>query len=491
MRKLFYLYSLLIIQVLSLRPEPKDRKFVSTAVDSLISRMKQNFRDSNLSDVYESCYPNTLDTAVFFSDDNNTLDTFIITGDIEAMWQRDSTFQSFPYLHLVNEDFKLKQMFLGLINRQVQNLLIDPYANAFNFNSTKSPWLSDRTYKFAENGTRINGMNERLWERKYELDSPISVLFLSYNFYKISNDSSFIDDNYINALKGVVKLVFEQMDGTDDEDRNGGPAYDFQRLAWEPLDSLHYSRGYPGASCGLVRTSFRPSDDAVIFPYNIPENAFLSTTFRDIANMLSEVGINAKIENKFVKTSYRKNGNENNLIDILNSISKSVKTNIFKHGIMFDPFSKEYYFAYEIDCYGNQIFLDDPNYPSLTSLPFFGFVENDNSIYINTRKRILSNRNPFYFEGILGKGVGSPHTQRQYIWPLFTIMRGITSDDDEEIKYCIDQLLKGAEFTNFMHESFHVDDARKFTREWFAWTNAFFGYFINKVAEERPHLILK
>ena len=135
--------------------------------------------------------------------------------------------------------------------------------------------------------------------------------------------------------------------------------------------------------------------------------------------------------------------------------------------------------------------MDDPGYPSLTSLPFFGFVEKDNSIYMNTRKRILSNRNPYYFKGTLGEGLGSPHTERHYIWPLYTIMRGLTSDSDIEIKYCIDQLLKSAEYTNFMHESFHVDDAKNFTRKWFAWSNSFFGYFINKVAIERPHLIFK
>ena len=493
--KILFLSFLLLMSnyILTARPEEKDRKFVSPCIDSFINDMKNNFSDVNLSITYESCFPNTLDTTVFFSEINNNLDTFIITGDIEAMWQRDSSFQTFPYLKFANKDPKIKKMFLGLINRQVSNLIIDSYANAFNNNSAKSPWLSDHTTKIV-NGSRVNGMNEKLWERKYELDSSISVLFLSINFYKETNDTSFINDNFIKAIESVIKLVEEQSQGTDDEDLKKGPSYDFQRQAWEPYDSLHQARGYPGASCGLVKTAFRSSDDAVIYPYNIAENAFLVTTFQQLAEMLKDVFHKESIKRfseknlRPVKTKPNKYGA---LIETLLSISKSVKESIYKNGIMFDVFTREYYFAFEVDCFGNQIFMDDPGYPSLTSLPFFGFVEKDNSIYMNTRKRILSNRNPYYFKGTLGEGLGSPHTERHYIWPLYTIMRGLTSDSDIEIKYCIDQLLKSAEYTNFMHESFHVDDAKNFTRKWFAWSNSFFGYFINKVAIERPHLIFK
>ena len=489
---IFLIHIIYILYISCARPDKKDRKFSSEVIDDYIQNMKNNFTNLILANTYESCYPNTLDTTVFFSYENNSFDTFVITGDIEAMWQRDSSFQTIPYLQFANKDPKIKKLFLGLINRQVANLLTDPYANAFNKENARSPWWSDRTFKLI-NGTKVNAMNDKLWERKYELDSPLSSLFLSYQYYRETNDTSFINDNFLNGIKAVIKLVEEQIQGSDEEAKNGGPFYEFQRRDWEPYDSLHHGTGFPGASCGLVKTSFRSSDDAVVYPFNIAENAFLVTTFKHIAEMLGEVkNINKKVRNYLIN-NHRPSVNKtfHQIIDKLLKVSKSVNGSIYKNGIMNDSINNESYFVYEVDCFGNKIFMDDPGYPSLTSLPFFGFVEKNDSIYLNTRKRILSNMNPYYFKGLLGEGLGSSHTQREYIWPLYTIMRGLTSDDNSEIKNCIDQLVKSAEGTNFMHESFHVDNAKLYTRAWFAWSNSFFGYLINKVANERPFLIFK
>ena len=123
------------------------------------------------------------------------------------------------------------------------------------------------------------------------------------------------------------------------------------------------------------------------------------------------------------------------------------------------------------------------------ALPFFGFVESSDKIYLNTRKRILSNKNPYYIKGKLGESLGSAHTSRRNFWPLFTIMRGLTSKDEKEIKDCVEQLQKTAESTGFMHESVNIDNAEDYTRSWFAWANSFFGLFINNVVDKYPNIL--
>jgi uncharacterized protein len=484
--------------VLNERPPEKARKFSSVAVDSHIEKMKPLFKNEKLAQIYQNCFPNTLDTTVEYDDHNK--DTFIITGDIEAMWLRDSSFQIFPYLKFAKEDSKLKTMMLNLIKRQAKSILIDPYANAFNKKEFNSPWQSDETYKIVD-GHRVAAMNPKLWERKYELDSTISTLFFAYNFFKQTNDYSFIEtEDWQKALEEIIKLVKNEMRGSEEEDKNGGPQYFFQREGKEPFDSLHQGRGNPVNSCGLVKSMFRNSDDATTFAYNIPENALLVSTFRDVASMLK----------KYLKIKMRKNlqnihlhgPNQEKLLDEktknkinyfiseLTSISKKVNDSIYENGIFSDPKSGEKYFAYEVDCFGNHYFLDDPGYPSLTALPFFDFISEKDPLYISTRKRILSNKNPYYFKGTLGDGLGSTHTERYFVWPLFTIMRGITATDDKEVLEAINLLLNSAEKTGFMHESFNINNPDDFTRSWFAWANSFFGYFINHVIETKPYLVL-
>jgi meiotically up-regulated gene 157 (Mug157) protein len=451
---------------------PLKPSFVSTEVNKYIAKMKPLFKDQELAKIFENTFPNTLDTTVEY--DPKTGDTFIITGDIEAMWLRDSSFQIYPYLKFAKTDNALKTMILGLIRKQSDYVAIDPYANAFKRLDKHSDWADDITYKMV-NGTRVPAMNDYLWERKYELDSTVSTLWLAYNFYEATGDTSFITADWINSLQVIIKMVGQQTQSTDEDVLNGGPQYFFQRKAYEPMDTLHQGVGNPGASCSLVRSAFRSSDDASLLPYNIAENAFLSTTFAKVAKMLAAAS-------KGIRVS---------LIEQLQAISKQIETNIYKYGVFVDPITQEKYFAYEIDCYGNHYFMDDPGYPSLTSLPFFGFLDTNNEIYINTRKRILdSHKNPYYFKGKIGEGLGSPHSERGFIWPLYTIMRALTSNDEKEIAECITQLQITAEKTGFIHESVNVDDVKKYTRSWFAWANGFFGHLINTVIEKYPNLIL-
>ena len=199
--------------VLSNRPAPGDRKFVSPAVDKAIERIKKSITDPKLSNLFENCFPNTLDTTVEFKMVNGKPDTFVITGDINAMWLRDSTAQVLAYLPFVNEDEKLKNMFKGVINRQTKCILIDPYANAFNYGPTGSEWDKDLTE-----------MKPELHERKWEVDSLCYPITLSYKFWKATNDASCFDDDWKKAMKLILKTFKQQ------QRKNGNGPYKFGRI---------------------------------------------------------------------------------------------------------------------------------------------------------------------------------------------------------------------------------------------------------------------
>ena len=134
--------------------------------------------------------------------------------------------------------------------------------------------------------------------------------------------------------------------------------------------------------------------------------------------------------------------------------------------------------------------MDDANVPSLLSLPYLtGNSVEKTQEYINTRKMLLSEDNPFFFKGNAGEGIGGPHTGMDYIWPMSIIMRALTSNNDAEINHCLKMLVASNAGTGFMHESFHKDDASKFTRKWFAWANTLFGELIVKLYHEKPDLL--
>ncbi len=151
------------------------------------------------------------------------------------------------------------------------------------------------------------------------------------------------------------------------------------------------------------------------------------------------------------------------------------------------PFGKIY--AYEVDGYGNSYCVDDSNVPGLLSLPYYGGVAATDPIYQNTRRMLLSDANPYYCKGRAGEGPGGPHAGLDMIWPLGVIIRAVTSTDDAEIRLCLETLRQTHAGTGFMHEAFNKDDARRFTRAWFAWANTAFGELILKVLRERPGLL--
>ena len=438
------------------RPPLSQRKFNSVAVEETIKKVKASLRNKELGWLFENCFPNTLDTTVDHEMINGQPDTYVITGDIDAMWLRDSTAQVWPYLPLMKNDPALQTLIKGVINRQMNCILLDPYANAFykDFNKV-SEWKDD-----------ITKMQPGIHERKWEIDSLCYPVRLSYGYWKQTADTSLFNNHWKEAMKLIIQTFTEQQRWT-----NNGP-YSFQRTTAWATDGVPLSGyGYPVKPCGLIVSTFRPSDDCTLLPYLIPSNMFAIEILGKMAELLKLPAVN-----------------DNALATKAITLQQQVKKALQEHGILQHPtFGR--IIAFEVNGYGSFHMMDDANVPSLLSLPYLGAIKPNDPLYLNTRKVVLSENNPFFYKGKAGEGIGGPHTGVDTIWPMSIILRAITSIDDSEIKHCLDMLVKTHAGTGFMHESFHKDDASKFTRKWFAWANTLFGELILKIYHERPHLL--
>lgn len=431
------------------------RKFVSTAVENLITSFRSSTSNKELAWLFENCFPNTLDTTVDFEMINGKPDTYVITGDIDAMWLRDSTAQVWPYLSLIKEDKKLKELVAGVINRQTSNILYDPYANAFYKDRSKvGEWKDDAT-----------DMKPGIHERKWEIDSLCYPIRLAYQYWKITGDTSPFDAQWKEAITATLKTFKEQ------QRKNGNGPYKFERRTTWATDGVPLGGyGYPAKPVGLIFSMFRPSDDATIFPFLIPANFFAVVSLKQAAEMLNKIHHDSATANECA------------------ALATEVAAALQKHAVTTHPaFGKIY--AYEANGYGSFNLMDDANVPSLLALPYLGAIKNTDPVYVTTRKFLLSEHNPFFFKGKAGEGIGGPHVGVDMIWPLSIIIRGLTSNNDAEIKQCLDLLQKSHGDTGFMHEAFHKDDAKKFTRKWFAWANTIFGELILKTYRDKKHLV--
>ncbi len=438
----------------SMRPDSSKRLFKSEAVEAEIIKIKKDIADPELAWLFENCYPNTLDTTVHFSEEKGEADSFIITGDINAMWLRDSTAQVWPYLHLVNQDPQLKKLFVGVINRQAKCILIDPYANAFNFGPTGSEWKSDLT-----------DMKPELHERKWEIDSLCYPIRLSYHYWKKTEDKTPFNPNWLNAAKSIVKTFEEQQRLT------GNGPYHFMRLTEKQTDTVcGAGYGNPIKPTGLICSTFRPSDDATNFLFLIPSNYFAVVSLRQMGEMATSIFKDIPFASR------------------CNMLADTVEKALHNYAVA-NHLSYGKTIAFEIDGFGNRLFMDDANIPSLLGMPYLGTIKADNELYINTRKFILSKDNPWFFEGKVASGIGGPHVGAEMIWPMSIIMRAMTSTNDQEIIQCLKWLKITHAGTGFMHETFHQDNPENFTRSWFAWANTLFGELISKIHQERKHIL--
>ena len=434
---------------ISQRPLLKKRHFKSVAVEKTITRIKSKIKDPKLAWMFENCFPNTLDTTVNFTMRGGKPDTFVITGDIDAMWLRDSSAQVWPYLTLVNSDNDLKQMIAGVINRQTQCIIIDPYANAFNPKPMPNgEWMKD------------TGMKPMLHERKWEIDSLCYPIRLAYNYWKETKDTSVFDVEWRKAMSLVIKTFKEQ------QRKEGLGPYSFLRMTDRALDTVpNMGFGHPVNPVGLIVSTFRPSDDATTFGFLVPSNLFAVTSLRQVAEISEKVT------------------NDLSFAQECRELANEVEEAINKYAIVEHPTRGRIY-AFEVDGYGNAYFMDDANVPSLLAMPYLDTIDKNDPIYRNTRDFVLSKDNPYFFKGTAGEGIGGPHVGYDMIWPMSIIMRAMTSINDQEIKHCITMLRNTDADTGFMHEAFNKDNPKKFTRVWFAWVNTLFGELIMKLEKE-------
>jgi len=391
--------------------------------------------------LFRQCYSNTLDTTIEHLEDGTT---FMITGDIPAMWLRDSSAQARPYIKLAAEDPELAGMIRGLIMRQANYLLLDPYANAFNKAADGAGHQQDLT-----------AMGPWIWERKYELDSLCYPVQLLQDYWSATGDAEVFNE----IVHDMLWIVVKTMKTEQHHDRQS--EYAFERVEVTlPSDTLPFDgRGTRTNFTGMVWSGFRPSDDACRYGYLIPANMFAAVILEHVAMFADRFYGDAE------------------LAAAAGKLKREIEFGIENYGVYRHPVFGEIY-AYETDGFGNYNLMDDANVPSLLSIPYLGYRGMHDPMYLRTRAFVLSPDNPYYYTGTFARGVGSPHTPPGYIWPIGLIMQGLTTDNPAEREELIRQLLTTTGGTSFMHESFDPNRPEEYTREWFAWANSLFGQFI-------------
>ena len=443
------------------RPAPADRRFSSPAVEAAITRVGAKIADPELRLMFSNCLPNTLDTTVFPGKHEGHPDTFVITGDIDAMWLRDSSAQVWPYLRFAREDKQLASLIEGVIRRQSRCILIDPYANAF-LRSTSDKPLS---WAVHDDTDMLPGVGERKWE----VDSLCYTIRLAHGYWKATgsptSDTGPFDSQWRASAQRIVQ-TFRQQQRKHDR----GP-YHFQRSSPVPTDTVPLSGyGNPARPVGLIYSMFRPSDDSCIYPLFIPANHFAVVSLHQLAELANDVLHDTDIANDAT------------------SLAREVEAALAQYGHTRNS-SGDALWAYEVDGYGNTLLMDDANAPGLLSLPYLGCCAISDPVYQRTRAWVLGPDNPYFFQGKAGEGIGGPHQGLNYIWPMSILFRAFTSSDDQEIRTCLRTLRDTTAGTHFLHESFQKDNAADFTRAWFAWANTLFGELILHLAETRPSIL--
>lgn len=466
-------------QLSSMRPAPACRTFNSSAVETAISDLETVIKDADLYRLFQNSFPNSLDTAVKwkgYAADNSAEElTFLITGDINAMWLRDSANQMQSYLSLLEADSSadsIASLYRGVINLQARYVLEAPHCNSFQppvesgLKPVQNQALPDNFYPPISNQT--------VFECKYELDSLAAFLEISTNYYEATGDLKFFEDfNWVSAIQNVLETTRALLVGTyaANGSVNASP-YTWQRtttIGTETLDNN--GKGNPVLDgTGLVRSSFRPSDDATIFPLFIPANMMFSRYLSSTALIMANIP-----------------GQQSTAKEMA-TFARSIKAAIATYGIISDPNYGQIY-AYEVDGFGGRNLMDDSNIPSLLSAPFLGFVNVTDSIYQNTRKFILSKDNPYFMRGPVMTAIGGPHAGEGQAWPMANIMRIFTSSDDDEITTALQEIVSSTDGLGLIHESVNSFNQSIWTRQWFSWANGLFGQCILDLKERKPEIL--
>ncbi|KAF2200098.1 hypothetical protein GQ43DRAFT_441905 [Delitschia confertaspora ATCC 74209] len=473
------------------RPSKYCRTFESPLVEKVIEDMNQKLVDKDLARIFENAFPNTLDTTVRwhvsgtekgtekkFKKSKKAADadawlgpqSFIVTGDINAEWLRDSTNQLAQYQLLAKKDKKIHNLILGAINTQAEYIIGSPYCNAF-----QPPPLSGLSPTYGGGEDEVHPAYEPsfVFECKYELDSLAAFLSLTNQFHNHTGSTEFLTNRWYLALDTLLEVLTAQEKPTFNEEtgkyeRN---EYTFQRRTNTGTETLNLGGvGNPlNGGTGLIRSAFRPSDDATILGFLIPANAMISVELKRCAAMLDKAG-------------------KKKLASILRERGQGIEAGVWEHGVVRHKKYGEV-FAFEVDGFGSSILMDDANLPSLLALPLLGFIDSNNDVYKNTRKMILEKQgNPYYLTGSDFHGIGGPHIGLQHAWPMSVLVQAMTSEDSSEIQHCL-AMVKNASLNGLIHESINVDMRRDYTRPWFAWANSVFAQTILDLAQRKPQVL--
>lgn len=405
---------------------------------NLETRINNFFSNKKIDTIFRECFLNTIQTTCQFDDDDSV---FVVTGDIPAMWLRDSAAQVMQYLFFL-DDVKVDALIRGVIKKQFTLILEDPYANSF---------MHDKNCKSEYDGKiKSDFISPLMWERKFELDSLCYPFFLAVKYYEQTNKFDVFDTLFLNAFDKTIEVINKE------QHHSSKSTYYFVRQNSRGVEDVGRNTN-PKEEKGLVWTGFRPSDDACKYNYHIPDNMFLVTVLHRLHSIFETLK-----DQKRALTCQ--------------NLELQLKELIEQYGVINDEKYGRLYVS-ETNCLGNYVLDDDANIPSLLSIPYLEYPYIDQSVYENTRKYILSKNNKYYYEGNILKGIGSPHTPNNRVWPLAISMQGITSNDSNEIYKCFKMLISSTFGSNLMHESVDVNDVSIFSRPWFAWANSLFSYF--------------
>ena len=400
-----------------------------------IERLAQT-KNPKWAEIFKHCFTNTLETTVKPQADGTT---YVLTGDIPAMWLRDSVAQVRPYLFLAKEDEEVRAMITGLVRRQMDFITKDPYANAFNEEANGAGHQTDDTV-----------MTPWIWERKYEIDSLCYPLQLAYLLYLNTGETSQFDETFVEAVKAILSVWETELD------HNNSPYHFTREEAWRPEDTLTNDGFGPDfAVTGMTWSGFRPSDDATIYPYLIPSEMFAVVVLGYLEDIFENINPDEQLKKRVTQ------------------LKTSIEQGIENFALMENAAGEKIY-AYEVDGLGNKSLMDDSNVPNLMSAAYLGYCEKDDERYLATRRTLLSKENPYYYEGKYLKGIGSSHTPENYVWPIALAMQGMTSQSKAEQEEILNMLAATDAGTLAMHEGVDVDNPANYTREWFSWANMMF-----------------
>lgn len=403
-----------------------------------VKAFSEKITNDKLRRMFVKCFYNTLETTTENYPDGTV---YVYTGDIDAMWLRDSSAQVMQYLLFADVDEDVCKLIKGLVARQCCFILDDPYANSFG-KKIKGNFEEDECEK-----------RPYVWERKFELDSLCYPLWLATKYYAKTGDREVFDGKFLAALDEILNVF-----GTEQRHKAQSSYYHYRPNEAPEFSVQCRGRGSDVAECGLVWSGYRPSDDPCKYGYFVPGNMFVSVVCKELLKISDKVPLS--------ETQVHK------LTQLCGEIDSAIaQFCIYDH----PKYGKIY--CYETDGLGHFNLMDDANVPSLLAIDYLGY-DADKVVKENTRKFVLSSDNPYYYEGKCISGIGSPHTPQNYVWPISVIMQCLTTDDEKVINKNIEMLMNSDAQTDMMHEGIQKDNAEEFTRSWFAWANSLFSLMI-------------